>query len=163
MKTELFQSALDCLLECDPERKCQATTALYNAWLQGKVGIDHAEARGREVEIPGRPDKPDLVHPRELPRRSPGTEAGKAALIHAIAHIEFNAINLALDAVVRFRHMPEAYYNDWLKVAAEEAKHFRLLNGRLGKLGYELGFAHVASGPMVRSSYHADQQAHNVV
>jgi len=88
---------------------------------------------------PGRPDRPQLVEPRDVPRRSPYTAEGHAALIHSIAHIEFNAINLALDAVWRFSGMPEAYYFDWLKVAWEEAKHFTLLRNHLKKNGYDYG------------------------
>ena len=89
--------------------------------------------------IPGRPIKPILVAPLELPKRSMRTVEGRAALIHALAHIEFNAINLALDAIWRFDNMPENYYTDWLKVAVEEAYHFSLLNAHLQTLGYSYG------------------------
>jgi uncharacterized ferritin-like protein (DUF455 family) len=68
-----------------------------------------------------------LVDPREVPRRGFSSLKGRLALAHAIAHIEFNAINLALDAVYRFQHMPERYYADWCRVAAEEARHFMML------------------------------------
>lgn len=77
--------------------------------------------------------------PRELPRRSIATGQGRAALLHSIAHIEFNAINLALDAAYRFRDMPKSYYSDWLHVAAEEAYHFDLVNNHLHSLGYAYG------------------------
>jgi len=90
-------------------------------------------------DIPGRPNKPALVSPLSLPKRSMRTVEGRAALIHALAHIEFNAINLALDAIWRFNKMPENYYTDWLKVACEEAYHFSLLNAHLKTLGYEYG------------------------
>ena len=76
---------------------------------------------------------------REVPRRSPFTPEGRAALLHAIAHIEFNAINLALDAAWRFAGMPRAYYLDWLRVAREEALHFRLLREHLRSLGHDYG------------------------
>jgi uncharacterized ferritin-like protein (DUF455 family) len=89
--------------------------------------------------IPGVPNKPELVAPLALPKRSMRTVEGRAALIHALAHIEFNAINLALDAIWRFDDMPDNYYSDWLKVAAEEAKHFSLLNAHLKSLGYQYG------------------------
>lgn len=75
----------------------------------------------------------------EVARRSPSTLLGRAALLHAITHIEFNAINLALDAIWRFAGMPEAYYRDWLQVAGEEAKHFRLLRAHLQTMGYDYG------------------------
>jgi len=88
---------------------------------------------------PGRPPQPQLVHPASVPRRRLGSVAGRVALLHAIAHIEFNAINLALDACLRFTGMPPAYYLDWLSVAADEARHFRLLQQRLQDLGAEYG------------------------
>lgn len=92
-----------------------------------------------EVPIPGRPDAPELVAPKKLKQRKLTTPQGLAALVHAIAHIEFNAINLALDAAYRFRGMPDDFYRDWLRVAAEEARHFDLLIKRLDALGYAYG------------------------
>ncbi len=80
------------------------------------------------IAAPGRPDRPELVPPARVPRRRLGSEQGRAALVHAIAHIEFNAINLALDAAYRFRDMPRQYHLDWVSVAADEARHFRLLD-----------------------------------
>jgi uncharacterized ferritin-like protein (DUF455 family) len=88
---------------------------------------------------PGRPDLPELIEPRRLGRRSMQSPEGRAVLLHALVHIEFNAINLALDAVWRFSGMPEAFYVDWLKVAAEEAHHFSLLAARLAELGHAYG------------------------
>jgi uncharacterized ferritin-like protein (DUF455 family) len=87
------------------------------------------------LDKPGRPALPVLVSPRDLPRRSLGSIKGRATLVHAIAHIEFNAINLALDALWRFRDLPAAYYQDWLSVAIDEARHFVWLNRRLQELG----------------------------
>ena len=89
--------------------------------------------------LPGRPDRPELLRHTEMARRSPATHAGRAVLIHAIAHIELNAINLALDAIWRFDGMPQAYYLDWLRVAAEEAKHFNLLRAHLRTMGHDYG------------------------
>ncbi len=87
----------------------------------------------------GRPARPRLVAPRELPRRSLASVEGRAALVHAVAHIEFNAIDLAWDAVARFRGLPFEYYRDWVGVAVDEARHFSLLSARLGELGYGYG------------------------
>jgi uncharacterized ferritin-like protein (DUF455 family) len=87
----------------------------------------------------GRPERPRLVAPRELPRRSLASVEGRAALIHAVAHIEFNAIDLAWDAVARFRGLPLEYYRDWIGVAVDEARHFTLLSARLRELGYDYG------------------------
>jgi uncharacterized ferritin-like protein (DUF455 family) len=89
--------------------------------------------------LPGRPPRPCLVDPADVPRRSVHTPTGRAALIHALCHIEFNAINLALDAVWRFAGMPEAFYRDWLRVAVEESHHFSLLHAHLQTLGHRYG------------------------
>jgi len=91
------------------------------------------------VDEPGRPQLPELVHPARVPRRGIGSTRGRAALLHSIAHIEFNAINLALDAIARFADLPAAYYRDWWQVAREEALHFSLLTGHLASLGHAYG------------------------
>ena len=136
--TELFESTARCLRETRPEEKCDCTLQLFGQWRAGEVGFE-PERAAISIDEPGRPERPELVHPRDLPRRSLGSDEGRAALIHAIAHIEFNAINLALDAVARFRGMPRDYYSDWLRVAAEEARHFRMLSRRLATIGYGYG------------------------
>ena len=89
--------------------------------------------------LPGRPERPALISPAQVPQRSVHSVEGRAALIHAICHIEFNAINLALDAVWRFGGMPEDFYRDWLRVAVEEAYHFSLLHTHLQTLGNRYG------------------------
>ena len=89
--------------------------------------------------LPGRPARPALIPPMQVPQRSPFTPEGLAALVHAVCHIEFNAINLALDAVWRFTGMPPDYYADWLRVADEEATHFGLLHTHLQSLGHAYG------------------------
>ena len=89
--------------------------------------------------LPGSPERPELRPHLDLPKRSPFTTEGLAALVHAVAHIEFNAINLALDAIWRFADMPPAYYRDWAQVAAEEATHFSLLRGLLVSMGHDYG------------------------
>ena len=93
----------------------------------------------KSIPIPGRPEKPLLVPAQQVPKRKLSTREGRGALIHALAHIEFNAINLALDAAYRFRDLPTAYYQQWLNVAAEEAGHFQMLRLRLIDLGYCYG------------------------
>ncbi|MDC9726998.1 MAG: ferritin-like domain-containing protein, partial [Candidatus Thioglobus sp.] len=90
------------------------------------------------VKHPGRPDKPTLARFNTMPKRGK-SDLGFIETIHAICHIEFNAINLALDAVYRFHGMPSQFYQDWIKVAYEEAKHFQLLNNYLIELGYQYG------------------------
>lgn len=89
--------------------------------------------------LPGRPARPELVAPALVKHRSMATQEGRAALLHALAHIEFNAVNLALDILWRFAGMPEAFYRDWLRVAREEAYHFDLLRQRLATLGFAYG------------------------
>ena len=134
----LHDAAHACLLCRDPEAKQAATRRLIEDWAAGCL----AAGAGQPVEpvtVPGRPERPRLVRPGALPRRGLGTAAGRAALVHAVTHIEFNAINLALDAVYRFRDMPDAFYSDWLRVAGEEASHFRLLRDRLRQMGYDYG------------------------
>lgn len=96
---------------------------------------EHPEPAG----LPGRPDKPTLSAPKGSPNRSMATVEGRAALIHSLAHIELNAVNLALDAIWRFAYMPAKYYLDWLSVARDEARHFGLLNLHLNSLGFAYG------------------------
>jgi len=90
-------------------------------------------------DTPGRPARPPLVHPRELARRSAAGAEGRSALILALAHIEFNAVNLALDAVCRFPGLPIEFYHDWFSVAVEEALHFRMLRDHLRSLECDYG------------------------
>jgi uncharacterized ferritin-like protein (DUF455 family) len=138
MTTNLYEQAYACLAEADPGRKCAGTREAL-ARLQSSALVILPAAHGVSLDAPGRPPHPELVPPRDLPRRGLGTPEGRAALLHALAHIEFNAINLAWDAVCRFAGMPEDFYRDWASVADEEAYHFGLLRGRLRTLGYDYG------------------------
>ena len=131
--------ALEVLQEPDPMLKAQAATSLHEAWLNGLCACDPESSWTEPAGLPGRPTRPRLVAPRDLPARSPHTPTGHAALIHSVAHIEFNAINLALDAVWRFAGLPLEYYGDWLRVAREEALHFSLLQAHLQSLGHSYG------------------------
>lgn len=136
--TSLFASALHALRLNDPGEKVVAAERLRRDWQSGCLGMDEATP-AIPLPVPGRPPRPRLVAPREVPRRALGTREGRAALVHAVAHIEFNAINLALDAVYRFRGLPRAYYDDWLRVADEEARHFTMLAERLQAFGMLYG------------------------
>ena len=129
--------ALEVLRVQDPATKASAARALF-AGLE-VARIDPAESIPVPPDLPGRPARPRLVTPRDVPSRTPFTPEGRAALLHAIAHIEFNAINLALDAAFRFAGMPVAFYVDWLRVASEEALHFGLLREHLQSLGHDYG------------------------
>ncbi len=138
MQPGIFSAAAGCLASREPGEKCAAVAELSAAVSAGQFEWDH-DAPVPPVDSVGRPEQPALIDPSRVPRRRLGTEAGRVALIHAIAHIEFNAINLALDAVCRFRDMPPDYYSDWLSVAADEARHFQLLQARLRQLGAGYG------------------------
>jgi uncharacterized ferritin-like protein (DUF455 family) len=131
----LHTLALQALMTSAPLAKAQATQALGLKGNEINAQLNLDEPAG----LPGRPAKPLLVPPRLVPKRSLNTPEGHAAIVHAITHIEFNAIDLALDVVWRFSDMPEAFYRDWLQVACEEATHFLLLNAHLNTLGYQYG------------------------
>lgn len=146
------EHALTLLRLCDPYEKAHGVTALRDAVRDGRArwhperrfegGEPATQARAGEAGIPGRPAAPRLVSPRELKHRAATSVEGRAALLHALTHIEFNAINLALDALWRFDGLPADYYDDWLQVAAEEAYHFSLLAQHLEALGepYRYGY-----------------------
>ena len=122
------------LIESAPADKCRQVAALRIV-----RGVERMPRLQSAAVIPGRPARPELRHPREVAQRGLGTQAGRAALVHAVAHIEFNAINLALDAIWRFEGMPLDYYLDWLSVAQDEARHFALCRQRLRDLGLDYG------------------------
>jgi uncharacterized ferritin-like protein (DUF455 family) len=132
---ELRTQALKVLCETDPTRKAEQARALYLAPPALDTELRLLAPHG----LPGRPERPLLVPADQVPARSPFTPQGRAALLHAICHIEFNAINLALDALWRFPGLPEAFYRDWLQVAGEEALHFTLLREHLRSLGHDYG------------------------
>ncbi|MEO5622431.1 MAG: ferritin-like domain-containing protein [Dokdonella sp.] len=134
----VFDAAQRCISCSDPARKLALTHAVAAAIGADALPVAASEAAA-PIGVPGRPPRPLLVASRQLAQRGLGSPAGRAALIHAIAHIEFNAINLAWDAVYRFRDMPLAYYRDWAQVAADEARHFALLDARLRDLGFGYG------------------------
>lgn len=139
MKPSIHEAARAALMLCDPVAKCAATRSLFADWREGlHVALPGADD-AVPIEVPGRPPRPQLVDGRQVPRRGIGSREGHAALLHAIAHIEFNAINLALDCVLRFRSMPAEFHDDWLRVAAEEAYHFGLVRDRLLALGFDYG------------------------
>jgi len=134
----LVQVAACCLAEPDAASKVDLTRRAAAQWADGQISPE-VPAGWQPLAEPGRPERPVLVHPRELPHRSLTTAAGRAALIHAVAHIELNAINLAWDVVQRFPHMPAPFQSDWVRVAAEEAEHFGLMRARLQVLGLDYG------------------------
>ncbi|HET7930759.1 MAG TPA: ferritin-like domain-containing protein [Rhodanobacteraceae bacterium] len=135
----LFDAARDCLACARPEGKVELTRRAFAAVRAGSLRSDDAGDMPGPIGVPGRPERPRLVLPRDVPQRGLGSDEGRAALVHAVAHIEFNAINLAWDAVYRFRGMPDDYYRDWVGVAHDEARHFTMLSARLAQLGHAYG------------------------
>ncbi len=134
---ELRQLALQAWLQPDPQQKMLLALSLQAQ--AATVSIASAQYIEAPAGLPGCPARPELRSHLDVPKRSPYTPEGLAALLHAVTHIEFNAINLALDAAWRFGGLPPAYYLDWLRVAAEEAQHFSLLRGQLQAMGYDYG------------------------
>ena len=136
--TALFSQLQAALLATDPSTKCALTQSLQQAALADELQWD-MDAPCLDFARAGQPDKPLLVDPKQVKPRKMATSEGYAALLHAVAHIEFNAINLALDAAYRFRGIAPEFQLDWLRVAAEEAQHFCLMRERLQAHGYDYG------------------------
>ena len=136
---DIFSLAGRCLAATQVEDKLERSEAAAALIAVGKFTLDQAVAPPVSIAQPGRPPRPHLVPPRQLAQRGLGTPQGRAALVHAVAHIEFNAIDLAWDAVYRFRGMPAEYYRDWAAVAGDETRHFRLLAARLAELEHAYG------------------------
>jgi uncharacterized ferritin-like protein (DUF455 family) len=150
----LRQIALDTLVISEPAMKCAVTRALT---LEKLMLHNFSQLIAEpSIGLPGRPEKPQLVYATQVQHRTMATAVGRAALVHALAHIELNAVNIALDAIWRFADMPLRYYEDWLSVAQDEAKHFSLLQEHLNTLGFTYGDfqAHNGLWDMVESTKH---------
>lgn len=133
----VFERAMQVIRVEDPAVKCDLAAQLYEDWCADK--LTQSAVPIVTLAKPGLPAALQLVSNKQLSRRAMGSEQGRAAFLHAIVHIEFMAINLALDAVYRFQDMPHAYYTDWLRIAGEEARHFILLRERLHEYGFAYG------------------------
>lgn len=153
MSLSLFPALAAALASTEIEEKLALTAAISANWLNGK--LDYLDDTPVEL-IFGHPSRPELVPHKQLRQRSPQSPEGRASLLHAIAHIEFTAINLALDHAARFRGLPRQYYADWISVAAEEAHHFTLLRQRLRALGNDYGDfpAHAGLAEMAERTQH---------
>ena len=129
---QLFAELYRILRLTNIEEKCRATQNLAALVVdtESDVPFEHEHAV-HAIDKPGLPSNVELVAPRQLKRRGMQAQSGRNILMHAIAHIEFNAINLALDAAYRFRDQPLKYYQDWISVAADEARHFNLIKDYL--------------------------------
>ena len=139
MTATLSDRVVGVLRTGDADAKAHAARSVVADWRAGIIpDIGRAAPRDR----PKRPMKPNLLMPRDMPKRGKAqTEAGRIALLHAIAHIELNAVDLAADILVRFPDVatPLAFYNDWLGVLDDEAKHFQMLSDRLAAMGAAYG------------------------
>jgi uncharacterized ferritin-like protein (DUF455 family) len=133
--TSIRHLALKAIQERDPFKKVELTRQIRSSNAPLNTSVFISEPCG----LPGRPSTPELVPYTKIKQFSMVTPQGKAALVHSIAHIELNAIDLALDIIWRFDGMPDEFYYDWLKVAEEEALHFTLLRNHLVVLGFDYG------------------------
>jgi uncharacterized ferritin-like protein (DUF455 family) len=137
---ELRQSALEILALTDAQIKVSRVFQLFDYYQRQAIRLNHLEELSpRDLKLPGRPEKPELVPPLQVPKRKMDSVEGRVSLLHALAHIEFNAMNLALDAIWRFPNMPKEYYEDWLKVAKEESYHFSLIHEHMQSFGFGYG------------------------
>jgi uncharacterized ferritin-like protein (DUF455 family) len=127
--------ALEVVREADPLLKALGARSLY----EQDISLGSEDFLAEPIGLPGRPTRPELVPHTRIPKRSLATLEGRAAMIHSIAHIEFNAIDLAMDITWRFSGMPDKFYQDWIRIASEEALHFTLLRDHLVSLGFDYG------------------------
>lgn len=142
MSKTLTQMAVEVLTTADGRAKTALSHAHAATWFA-------ARAAGTPIPVgtaspplrPARPDRPELLDPRDVPKRKPGSPAGRIALLHAVAHIELNAVDLHWDIIARFGHvpMPPGFYDDWVKSADEESKHFNLICDCLANMGSHYG------------------------
>ena len=140
-KPALMNDAVRAVLEAsDPRVKASLARQAVADWSHGALGVD-TQAPSNWPDRPARPDRPTLLAPRNMPTRKLGSEKGRAAQIHALAHIELNAIDLACDMAGRFcdRGLDDSFYGDWLSIAADEARHFLMLEKRLNDMGLAYG------------------------
>ncbi len=142
MTQTLCELAVDILQTADPAEKTAKSERVAKQWFAARdAGSPMPVGTATPPSFPARPDLPRLLPPNQVPRRRPGSEKGRIALLHAIAHIELNAVDLHWDIIPRFSHikMPLGFVDDWVKSASEEAKHFNLLNDRLQAMGSHYG------------------------
>ena len=136
--TTLCELAIDVLTTADGREKAAKSRAAAKLWFKSiEDGTPLDIGSGTPPDVPARPDAPELLPPNKVPKRKMGSEKGRIALLHAIAHIELNAIDLHWDIIPRFAHikMPAGYFDDWVRAADEESKHFNLLCDRLEAKG----------------------------
>jgi uncharacterized ferritin-like protein (DUF455 family) len=137
----LPEAARAIVLEADPAAKAALAKRTARAWQDGVLGLGHVSSPLVMPDRPGRPARPELLAPREMPKRSAGGVKGRFALLHSLAHIELNAVDMTWDLIGRFAHeqVPRSFFDDWVVVGLEEACHFELVSERLRELGGAYG------------------------
>ena len=138
MALSLAEMAVEVLLTADGREKTMLGRRHAGTWFQARAdGIDLPIGQAAPPKRPARPPVPALLDPKDVPRRRPGSPAGRTALLHALAHIELNAVDLHWDLIARFTHvpMPLGFFDDWVKAADDEAKHFTLICDCLERAG----------------------------
>jgi uncharacterized ferritin-like protein (DUF455 family) len=125
----------------DTSAKVRLAKQTAKAWFGGRLSLGAHSSPHEMPERPGRPTRPELLPPRDMPRRTTGGLKGRIALLHALAHIELNAVDMTWDLIGRFATapVPRSFFDDWVQVGLEEAKHFDLLERRLQALGAAYG------------------------
>ena len=136
---ELRAHCLKALATTDLNKKLNQVKVIYGSFKSHQMTIDSKVDIQHTYHLPGAPLTPQIVPPRLVEKRSTSTEQGKLIFVHALAHIEFSAINLALDIIWRFKDLPDQFYSDWLQIAYEEHLHFNLLNDYLKKFDLSYG------------------------
>jgi uncharacterized ferritin-like protein (DUF455 family) len=142
MSPTLAQMAVEVLTTADGRAKTALGRAHAARWFAARAaGEALPVGQATPPQAPARPAKPDLLDPRDVPRRRPGSQGGRIALLHAVAHIELNAVDLHFDIIARFADhpMPPSFYDDWIRAADEECKHFNLICDCLEAMGSHYG------------------------
>ncbi|OJY27295.1 MAG: hypothetical protein BGP11_14535 [Rhodobacterales bacterium 65-51] len=140
--TTLAEMAVEVLATADGRAKCALSQRHAESWFAARAaGVPIPVGTASPPSHPARPAQPELLDPRDVPRRRPGSPQGRIALLHAVAHIELNAVDLHWDIIARFGHiaMPPGFYDDWVKSAAEESRHFNMICDCLEASGSHYG------------------------
>jgi len=139
--SDLVTAAHQIVSTPDLDRKVQLALQASRLWRERRLALGPASTAPIMPDRPGRPPRPQLLPPRAMARRSAFDRKGRVALLHSLAHIELNAVDMTWDLIGRFAHapLPRAYLDDFVRVGCEEARHFQLLCGRLAELGAAYG------------------------
>ena len=139
--TGLADYALAVVEADEPGEKVRTAYQAASLWFDRELSKGRVGAQNGMPERPGRPARPELLAPRDMPKRSAVGERGRFALLHSLAHIELNAIDMSWDLIGRFVHaaLPRSFLDDWVRVGFEEAIHFELISKRLGEMGHSYG------------------------